>query len=802
MNTDNIATDLFYKIRSRFSGLKLGAATGEITILPEEARFFDFDYMEGETPIGHVSVSLAEKNSMKIYFSHGITEAMDAGQKDNWYGFLKELRIFAKRRLLSFDTRDIAKDNLDKRDYNFLSKNSMDNEIGESVMKESSMYGTNKTSYQKLLDTRLIIKHNKTLQDDQVPGARSRNISALFVENQDGERFKYPFVHLAGARAMQRHVANGGLPYDEIGNSVVQMSEEIAQLKSFSNYVVRNDLMNSDTNGIVERSTSALTELRKKLNNISKQKHYAAYKENFQAQQAIAIPEDVVKEYTEKFTVRNFKDSIAETFPVIYRLMQAEAPLAETDLGYNDIKAMTESRETEEFRSAVADFEQALFDNGVYAEISDEAMNQAYYEFKDGDVHEAASTIAAEFIEQNGGDAYIVDEFEEFVDELSSMIHQQHELEYESTGPMAEFENWVDELGEADVSSTDFAVKKLQSLFDEYFPVGVDGINAIESIKEIIADDTLLTQFKETAQQDAEADARPIIKQWIQENNPETLDMFDFSDSDTETEGSEGQDAPQQINVQEVAEFIHSFYDTQSQTFPKGPEGVCTMVGKKFGEQAEQAARTMTERMAPHQALTDDATQQVSEISWADYPDGPDYMKQAEEVMNEYIVYLEKQGLSADGVDTDEIMRLLNDEATVEAAEELVGSCTNQQGTPAYDLRDFDASGYVEELVSEFEDALGIANRDNEDIDRLKSLSGIENEASGSPHFVAFNGKQIDVTTIEVGGVNPRDYPDFSDSYVEAAMYTDGTELSDEELAAFQEEYADMVYEIVASSLH
>jgi hypothetical protein len=45
--TNNIATDLFYKIRSRFSGLKLGNDTGAITINPEEARFFDFDYKDG-----------------------------------------------------------------------------------------------------------------------------------------------------------------------------------------------------------------------------------------------------------------------------------------------------------------------------------------------------------------------------------------------------------------------------------------------------------------------------------------------------------------------------------------------------------------------------------------------------------------------------------------------------------------------------------------------------------------------------------------------------------------------------------
>ena len=282
--TNNIATDLFYKVRSRFTGLKLGESTGMITINPEDARFFDFDYTENDKILGHVSISLAEPNSMKVYFSSGITEGMDSDQKDNWYGFLKELRKFAKRRLLAFDTRDIAKDNLDKRDYAFLSQYStpqsgndkITKPVGETVMNESNLYGTKTQSFQKLMDTRLIIKHSKTLADEfeQKPGDRSRNISALFVENQDGERFKYPFIHLAGARAMQRHVANGGLPYDAIGESIIKMSEEIAQLKSFTNYCVRNDLRTSDTNSIVERSKALLAGLRESVASLSKQAHY------------------------------------------------------------------------------------------------------------------------------------------------------------------------------------------------------------------------------------------------------------------------------------------------------------------------------------------------------------------------------------------------------------------------------------------------------------------------------------------------------------------------------------------------
>jgi len=593
---NNIATDLFYKIRSRFTGLKLGAETGQITINPEEARFFDFDYMEGENPIGHVSISLAEPNSMKVYFSNGITEGMDDPQKDNWYGFLKELRMFAKRRLLNFDTRDIAKDNLDKRDYEFLSQyaqpkpemNTVQTPVGESIMSESSLYGSKTVSYQKLENTRLIIKHSQALQDDMAPGARSRNIAGLFVENQDGERFKYPFIHLSGARAMQRHVANGGKPYDEIGESIIRMSEEIAQLKSFGNYVVRNDLMNSDTNNVVERSTEQLNRLRETIAKLSKQSHYEAYRESFQAQQPMEIPQEVVEQFKDQFTVRNFKEDIASVFPVLYRLMQEE-----NTLGYDDIVAMT----TQE-------------------EIANEEAD--------------------------------IDTYED---------------------PFARFEQWAMNLGEEsaiqsqDPDEQQAALKELQELVGQHFPAGVDGSNAIESLKGIIEDPQLDQAIKAQSKEDPDSCTRGLVKDWLEQNAPEVVDQLDFGDYVEEPEA--GQEAPAEepqmasddpkerdeeddeapfdadeksafkkpnnpnrsgmdsarslaqkgmkMNVQEVAEFIHSFYDKDSGTFPKGPEGVATMVGKKFGEQAEQVARKMVERMAPQQST--DQNPELAELA-------------------------------------------------------------------------------------------------------------------------------------------------------------------------------------------
>jgi hypothetical protein len=705
--TNNISTDLFYKIRSRFTGLKLGESTGQITINPENARFFDFDYMENDKNIGHVSISLAEPNSMKVYFSSGITEGMDQDQKGNWYAFLKELRMFAKRRLLAFDTRDIAKDNLDKRDYAFLSQHSTpqsDNDtitkpVGEAVMNESNLYGTKTQSFQKLEDTRLIIKHSKKLADDfeQKPGDRSRNISALFVENQDGERFKYPFVHLAGARAMQRHVANGGLPYDAIGESIIKTSEEIAQLKSFTNYCVRNDLMNSDTNSIVERSKAQLNGLRERIAKLSKQAHYENYVAEFQEPEAMEIPEDVMKEYTEKFTVKNFKEDIANAFPIIYKLMKEEETL-----GYDDIVGgMSEASETEETEEKVSEDPMASFENWVNQLGEESPLTMADEEQKSDMVKKLNGMLNTEFqagveginaiqslegiiedpkleqdiknagpeadvrpmvkawVEENAPDVLAELDFGDMVDEPAADAAEVEPQQEDMSKGMnkyglaainkdGKFYSVKDNEITGEFDSIEELKKHQEELLNKEESVEVaEGGNAwdmaVTGGMEIIQDcndaEECIKRLEGEITGSNEPDesyADAIYKDYIEKIKTDGFDKVrheidsqefhgdiagDIMDMESqETEGNEYGDKVSTLKAQGakkgtkfktsdgeehtlegLAEFIKSFYDGATGTFPKGPEGVATMVGKKFGEQAEQVARKMVERMAPAQ---------------------------------------------------------------------------------------------------------------------------------------------------------------------------------------------------------
>ena len=60
---------------------------------------------------------------------------------------------------------------------------------------ENKLYGSNKISYQDLGEARLIIKHSQPINTDYAAG-RSQHIQNIYIENVEGERFKYPYKHI------------------------------------------------------------------------------------------------------------------------------------------------------------------------------------------------------------------------------------------------------------------------------------------------------------------------------------------------------------------------------------------------------------------------------------------------------------------------------------------------------------------------------------------------------------------------------------------------------------------------------
>jgi len=338
MNPKN-SEDLFNKIRSQFSNIRLGDENGAATADPSSAVFFEFEFQEDADTFGSVSISLADGENMKVYYNRDLVNKIDEDSKDEWYAFLKELKDFAVEHQMRFDVRDITKNNLTKQDYENLAdtnKTVNTDEMSEELARITKLAGVNegltgtaKRSYENLDKTKLIIRH-KGKVDETVPGARSRQIQSLYIENEDGERFKYPLTHLAGARAMMRHVANGGRPHDEFGQHIVSTSEDIAKLNSFSRYVTNKDQLNDNAGDIIEQTKLKLENLRGYMKNLSNQSHYENASKDFKTSEEQILDDETVNKLREKFTMKNLDNRVEDALPLINRIMsELEAPKEE-----------------------------------------------------------------------------------------------------------------------------------------------------------------------------------------------------------------------------------------------------------------------------------------------------------------------------------------------------------------------------------------------------------------------------------------------------------------------------------------
>jgi hypothetical protein len=95
----------------------------------------------------------------------------------------------------------------------------------------SKPYGSTKSSYQNIGSSKLIIRHTDPVNEDK-QGSRWRHIRSIFIETKLGERFNYPHAHIAGARAMARHLANEGRFTDPTAKAIIKMSEDYIKLKN------------------------------------------------------------------------------------------------------------------------------------------------------------------------------------------------------------------------------------------------------------------------------------------------------------------------------------------------------------------------------------------------------------------------------------------------------------------------------------------------------------------------------------------------------------------------------------------
>jgi len=178
------------------------------------------------------------------------------------------------------------------------------------------------------------VKHSESI-NQELAGGRSQKIGSIYIESANGERFKYPFKHLNGARAMARHVAEGGNMYDDFGKHIVGLSEEMNKLRKFKTYMSRSSVMAEGLAGYMDVVNERIEAVKSTVAKLQNKSHYTEATTNFTSVVLEEVPEDVATDWTTQLTIKQFNEELKGVFPYIYKLVSEANAIKE--LGPEDI---------------------------------------------------------------------------------------------------------------------------------------------------------------------------------------------------------------------------------------------------------------------------------------------------------------------------------------------------------------------------------------------------------------------------------------------------------------------------------
>lgn len=322
---DKISSALFDKIRSRFDSVNIGDDKAQQITDPEQARFFNFDYVSADGKnFGNVTISFIDENSLKIYYGSNITDSLDEAQSKEWFDFLRDLKNFARRNMLTFDTRDINRSNLDLKDIRQQAGSDATFNKDELAISEGRLYGmgnNKRVSFGDVGTHKIIIKHRDQINPEK-RGDRARQIEHVFIETPVGERFLLDYTNLHGARAVANHLRHGGRFGDEGSELINQMVKEMASMKHFVRSMRNRTFEDAETTGMVEAAMHRYNEVKENL------KKFQGRQGQELLMDMLADSHDVeqeidIDELRERFVKKIYDDRFNEALPYVYKAYQS-----------------------------------------------------------------------------------------------------------------------------------------------------------------------------------------------------------------------------------------------------------------------------------------------------------------------------------------------------------------------------------------------------------------------------------------------------------------------------------------------
>ena len=494
-NFERIAQDLVQQMSTRFPSMKKETVDGKPIDGKEhrdgDARKISFDFTNrrnGEK-LTNVSISLSDADQKPALLVLWNKNPRDS----SWVDFLDELGDFAQSHSLDFKLQNPSQSNLDKRDP-----------IGEGNMNESRLSGTSRTSYQEIGEAKIIVRHSQPVNYN-APNGRTQHIERIFIENAVGERYAYPVKHLNGARALAQHVSHGGTPHDDIGKHVVSLSEELAKLRFFKNYVERSEVISEAMGTIHSKVIERIEQLKKEVHTLQSPKNYALFKESFTSRPSRVVPEEILNDWVDRLTVRSFNEELKAVFPYIYSLVD-ESDIPVKDVDVEDILAERVSGEWVEVnRKAKELLAKGMTVDQVAKQLGVQGPNNNMVGSMGG-LWGAINMAAQEVQKQKPTFESPEDQFEQAIEQI---VREE------------------DDLFSGDEDRSSQAMQSLKDLFNQDLPLGTNASNVRDSLKDIVDNDKLGKAFEALAELGLdEMDARPIISEFLKAHDAENQTDF------------------------------------------------------------------------------------------------------------------------------------------------------------------------------------------------------------------------------------------------------------------------------------
>lgn len=319
---EEIAQNLFDKIRSRFSPVKIADEENKTVNDEKEARFFNFNFKTYDGVVhGIITVSIIDGKGIDISYTQDIDKTFTQPQHElEWTNFLRGLRQFARRNLMTFNVKDITKTNLTKRDLQQRADKQANITNKKSVSEAIQWLGTTRTSIQDFGPVRLLVRHSEAV-NEEIPGARSRKIDSMFIETNRGERFRVPYNKLSLGRALAQHLAHDGYMHDDAGQHIVAMVEEMNNLAFFVRHTKHRQFEDIQTKTMIEAAAERYNQLRGTMVSLGKTSRYQQFAENFQFEHNESLDYDI-EELKERFVKRILDDRVTAALPYVYRAYQ------------------------------------------------------------------------------------------------------------------------------------------------------------------------------------------------------------------------------------------------------------------------------------------------------------------------------------------------------------------------------------------------------------------------------------------------------------------------------------------------